>query len=40
VVAIGAYQVWTIGFIAGFSERLAKDLVSRGEAMFVKQKTA
>jgi hypothetical protein len=40
VVAIGAYQVWTIGFIAGFSERLANDLVSRGEAMLVKQKAS
>jgi hypothetical protein len=40
VAGIGPYQVWTLGFIAGFSERLAKDLVSRGEAMFAKQKGA
>jgi hypothetical protein len=35
---ITPHQVWTIGFVAGFSERLAKDLVSRSEQMLASTK--
>lgn len=27
------YQIWVVGFLAGFSERFTKDLISRGENM-------
>lgn len=33
-------KIWTVGFLAGFSERFAKDLISRGESMFGKAKTS
>lgn len=33
VEAAGAYHWWTLGFLAGFSERFANDLVSRGEGL-------
>jgi hypothetical protein len=32
------YQLWTISFIAGFSERFANDLISRGEGMLPSRK--
>ena len=32
------YQIWVIGFLAGFSERFAKDLISRGEGILSSQK--
>jgi hypothetical protein len=32
------YQIWTVGFIAGFSERFANDLISRGEGLFAAAK--
>lgn len=31
-------QLWTISFVAGFSERFANDLISRGEGMLPGQK--
>jgi hypothetical protein len=31
--ALSPYQLWVIGFIAGFSERFTKDLISRGESL-------
>lgn len=37
---ITSYQVWALGFVAGFSERFAKDLISRGEGMLSKPKTS
>ena len=32
------YQIWTVGFLAGFSERFANDLISRGEGLFAATK--
>jgi hypothetical protein len=32
------YQVWTVGFLAGFSERFANDVISRGEGLFAATK--
>jgi hypothetical protein len=31
--ALSPYQLWVIGFLAGFSERFSKDLISRGESL-------
>ncbi len=36
--SLTAYQIWVIGFLAGFSERFAKDLISRGEGILSSQK--
>ena len=33
------YSLWAIGFLAGFSERFANDLVSRGEGLAAPTKT-
>jgi hypothetical protein len=32
------YQIWVVGFLAGFSERFANDLISRGEGLFAATK--
>lgn len=40
LASITPYQVWALGFVAGFSERFAKDLISRGEGMLSKPKTS
>jgi hypothetical protein len=32
------YQIWTVGFLAGFSERFANDVISRGEGLFAATK--
>jgi hypothetical protein len=32
------HQLWTISFVAGFSERFANDLISRGEGILPSQK--
>lgn len=36
--SITSYQIWTVGFVAGFSERFANDLISRGEGLFATAK--
>jgi hypothetical protein len=36
--SLAPYQVWVIGFLAGFSERFAKDLISRGEGLLASAK--
>ena len=32
-------SLWAIGFLAGFSERFANDLVSRGEGLTAPKKS-
>jgi hypothetical protein len=38
--SITPYQIWTVGFLAGFSERFTNDLISRGEGLFAATKKA
>jgi hypothetical protein len=39
VDAADLYHLWAIGFLAGFSERFANDLVSRGEGLAAPKKS-
>lgn len=36
--SLTSYQIWTVGFLAGFSERFANDMISRGEGLFAATK--
>jgi hypothetical protein len=38
--SLAPYQIWVVGFLAGFSERFAKDLISRGEGLLAATKKA